>query len=192
MPNLTELQKHVITQHLGEEGITIRAIAYELNISKNTVLLAKQKLQEDQGLAVQKLPQIMKMINLLRLHPFQTAISARQETNFPAYLKTTRSRIKKSELNNRCEANKIFLTAQNKQQRVMFAQEYIHQNIWDAVVFSDKKTFQCSNSGRLGVYRLAGTNHNEEYGHATNRSGRFAVNVSALEAQEFVQLWRRG
>jgi hypothetical protein len=117
------------------------------------------------------------MINFLRLHPFQTAISARQETNFPAYLKTTRSRIKKSELNNRCAANKIFLTAQNKQQRVMFAQEYIHQNMWDAVVFSDKKTFQSSNSGRLGVYRLAGTRHNEEYGHATNRSGRFAVNV---------------
>jgi orotate phosphoribosyltransferase-like protein len=61
MPNLTELQKHVIRQHLGEEGITIRTIAYELNISKNTVLLAKQKLQEDQGLAVQKLPQIMKI-----------------------------------------------------------------------------------------------------------------------------------
>jgi hypothetical protein len=134
------------------------------------------------------------MINFLRLHPFETAIRARQETNFPASLKTTRRRIKKSELNNRCAANKIFLTAQNKQQRVMFAQECIHQNqnIWDAVVFSDKKTFQSSNSGRLGVYRLAGTNHNEEYGHATNRSGRFAVNVSALEAQEFVQLWRRG
>jgi transposase len=44
MPNLTELQKHVIRQRLGE-GITIRATANELNVSKNTVLLAKQKLQ---------------------------------------------------------------------------------------------------------------------------------------------------
>jgi orotate phosphoribosyltransferase-like protein len=37
MPNLTEVQKHVIRQRLGE-GITIRAIANELNVSKNTVL----------------------------------------------------------------------------------------------------------------------------------------------------------
>jgi hypothetical protein len=36
----TELQKHVIRQRLGE-GITIRATANELNVSKNTVLLAK-------------------------------------------------------------------------------------------------------------------------------------------------------
>jgi hypothetical protein len=34
----------------------------------------------------------------------------------------------------------------------MFAQEYIHQNIWATVVFSDEKTFQSSNSGRLRVY----------------------------------------
>jgi transposase len=44
MPNLTEVQKHVIRQRLGE-GITIRAIANELNVSKNTVLLVKQKLK---------------------------------------------------------------------------------------------------------------------------------------------------
>jgi hypothetical protein len=41
MPNLTEFQKHLIRQHLGE-GIIIRAIANELNVSKNTVLLAKE------------------------------------------------------------------------------------------------------------------------------------------------------
>jgi hypothetical protein len=39
---------------------------------------------------------------------------------------------------------------------------YIHQNIWDAVVFSDKKTFQSSNTGRLRVYRAVGTRYNEE------------------------------
>ncbi|KAH0813535.1 hypothetical protein GEV33_009256 [Tenebrio molitor] len=42
MPNLTELQKHVIRQRLGED-ITIRAIV--LFGEQNTVLLAKQKLQ---------------------------------------------------------------------------------------------------------------------------------------------------
>jgi hypothetical protein len=41
MSNLTEFQKHLIRQRLGE-GITIRAITNELNVSKNTVLLAKQ------------------------------------------------------------------------------------------------------------------------------------------------------
>jgi hypothetical protein len=43
MPNLTEFQKHLIKQRFGlGEGITIRAIANELNVSKNTGLLAKQ------------------------------------------------------------------------------------------------------------------------------------------------------
>jgi hypothetical protein len=43
MPNLTEFQKHLIRRRLRlGEGITIRAIADELNVSKNTVLLAKQ------------------------------------------------------------------------------------------------------------------------------------------------------
>jgi DNA-binding NarL/FixJ family response regulator len=37
LPNLTEFQKHLIRQRL-EEGITIRAIANELTVSKNTVL----------------------------------------------------------------------------------------------------------------------------------------------------------
>jgi transposase len=126
---LTELQKHVTRQRLGE-GITIRAIANELNVSKNTVLLAKQKLQTFGNIVRRPgsgRPKVttdnkdFEMINFLRLHPFQTAIRARQETNFPASLKTTRRRIKKSELNNRCAANKIFLTAHNKQERVMFA-----------------------------------------------------------------------
>jgi hypothetical protein len=53
----------------------------------------------------------------------------------------------------------------------MFAQEYIHQNIWDAVVFSDEKTFQSSNTGRLRVYRAVGTRYYEEDVRATNRSG---------------------
>jgi DNA invertase Pin-like site-specific DNA recombinase len=38
MPNLTEFQKHLIRQRV-EEGIIIRAIANELNVNKNTVLL---------------------------------------------------------------------------------------------------------------------------------------------------------
>jgi hypothetical protein len=135
------------------------------------------------------------MINFLRLHPFQTAIRARQETNFPASLNTIRRRIKKSELNNRCAANKIFLTAQNKQQRVMFAQEYIHRNIWDAVDFSDEKTFQSSNSGRLRVIDLLGQDIMKntftppiEVDDLQSTYG----DASALGAQEFVQLWRRG
>jgi hypothetical protein len=41
MPNLTEFQKQLIRQRLGE-GITIGPIANEQNVSKNTVLLAKE------------------------------------------------------------------------------------------------------------------------------------------------------
>jgi predicted DNA-binding protein YlxM (UPF0122 family) len=41
MPNLTEFQKQLIRQRLGE-GITIGPIANEQNVSKNAVLLAKE------------------------------------------------------------------------------------------------------------------------------------------------------
>jgi DNA-binding transcriptional regulator YhcF (GntR family) len=79
------ITKIIIRQRLGE-GITIRAIANELNVSKNTVLLAKQKLQTFGNIVRRPgsgRPKVttdnedFEMINFLRLHPFQTAIRAR-------------------------------------------------------------------------------------------------------------------
>jgi DNA-binding NarL/FixJ family response regulator len=45
MSNLTDVQKQTIAQRL-RDGVSMRAIAHELGISKNTVLLAKQRIAE--------------------------------------------------------------------------------------------------------------------------------------------------
>jgi transposase len=65
MPQLTEIQKQLITQRFAN-GISVRAIANEMRVSKNTIQLAKQKIRdfgniinEDQVRAARKLPLLM-------------------------------------------------------------------------------------------------------------------------------------
>jgi transposase len=45
MPQLNELQKSIIRTRL-EDGMSIRHIANEINVDKNTVLLTKRKIEE--------------------------------------------------------------------------------------------------------------------------------------------------
>lgn len=183
---LTDVQKETLAQRL-RDGVTIREIATELHVGKNTVLRAKRKIEETGRIArragsgrprITTANEDLQLAELLRQHPFKSIVEARQNINFPASLKTARRRIRETELRNRAAANKTYLTEENKRQRVMFAQQYVHQpNMWDNVVFSDEKTFQSCPSGRLRVYRPPGTRYNEEYSHRGNRSGRFSLNV---------------
>lgn len=186
MPALTVEQKAIIYTRLGD-GHQIRHIADELGISKNTVLLAKQKIAE-YGSIVRKAgsgrPKIsnegqdIRLINFLRDNPFETAIKAKEETHFPGSANTARSRIRNSDIKSCCATNKIFLTEANKQRRLEFAHEYINQdNMWETVIFSDEKTFQSCNNGKIRVYRPSGTRYDERYTHKTNQSGRFSINV---------------
>ena len=186
MPALTTEQKAIIYTRL-RDGHQIRNIADELGISKNTVLLAKHKIAE-YGSIVRKAgsgrPKIsndgqdIELINFLKDHPFETAIKAKEETHFPGSANTARRRIRSSDIKSCCATNKIFLTEANKQRRVEFAYEYINQgNIWETVIFSDEKTFQSCNNGKIRVYRPSGTRYDERYTNKTNQSGRFSINV---------------
>ena len=186
MPVLTTEQKAIIYTRLRDRH-PIRNIADELGISKNTVLLAKHKIAE-YGSIVRKVgsgrPKIsndgqdLELINFLRVHPFETAIKAKEETHFPGSANTARSRIRRSDIKSCCATNKIFLTEANKQRRVEFAHEYIHEgNMWENVIFSDEKTFQSCNNGKIRVYRPCGTRYDERYTHKTHQSGRFSINV---------------
>jgi transposase len=160
MSNLTDVQKQTIAQRL-RDGVCMRAIAHVLGISKNTVLLAKQRITEYGKIArpgsarpkVTTNEEDDRLINFLRHRPFQSAVNARLETAFPACLKTARKRIRESELSNQ------------------------DNNIWNNVVFSDEKTFQSSHNGRIRVYRPTGTRYNEQYVKNYDRSGRFSLNI---------------
>lgn len=181
---LTSEQKSIIFTRL-RDGVPIRDIAGALGINKKTVLLAKSKIREHGSIVrnpgsgrpkVSTDDEDTTLINYLRDNPFGTAIKAKEETHFPGSSITARRRIRGSELKNRCSANKIYLTELNKQRRVQFAHEYQNQ-LWESVVFSDEKTFQSCNNGKVRVYRPINTRYDERYTHKTNQSGRFSVNV---------------
>lgn len=186
MPQLTPQQKAIIYSRL-QDGDFIRDIADELGVNKNTVLLAKGKIARH-GTIIRKAgsgpPKIStededrRLLNYLRDHPFETAIKAKEETNFPGSANTARDRVRNSDIRSRCAANKIFLTERNKQGRLEFAHEYLNENnFWETVIFSDEKTFQSCNNGRIRVYRPSGMRYDEIYTHKTNQSGRFSINV---------------
>ncbi|KAJ8985734.1 hypothetical protein NQ317_014385 [Molorchus minor] len=118
--------------------------------------------------------------NLSIRNPFETAVKAREETLFPGSLRTTQRRLKQYCFKNCAAAHKVFLTEDHKQRRVQFANEFLQENeFWNNVVFSDEKTFQSSNNGRLRVYRPRNTRFEENYTLRTTNSGRFSVNVWA-------------
>jgi hypothetical protein len=50
---------------------------------------------------------------------------------------------------------------------------------WSRVVFSDEKTFQSCPNGRIRVNQPRNTRYEERYVDATDRSGRFSVNMWA-------------
>lgn len=186
MPRLTHEQKSIIFTRL-QDGKKIREIAAELGVNKNTILLAKQKIEE-YGAILQRpttgRPRVStanedyQLVQFLRDNPFETAVNAREETNFPGSANTARRRIRLSNLKNCAASNKIFLTEANKQRRVEFAREYVDRDIfWENVVFSDEKTFQSCHNGTLRVYRPVGMRYDERYTRKLNKSGRFCVNV---------------
>jgi transposase len=89
--------------------VIIRAIAREINVDKNTVLLAKRKFAQTgtigkkQGTGRKKVSQgndDALLVNFLRENPFATLIRAKIATNFPDSTKTGRKRIRQTELGN--------------------------------------------------------------------------------------------
>jgi transposase len=80
MPQLTEIQKQLITQRFAN-GISVRAIANEMHVSKNTIQLAKQKIRDfgnitrRPGTGRPKTTTVdddLALVNVLLLNPFQS------------------------------------------------------------------------------------------------------------------------
>jgi transposase len=143
MPQLSDLQKSVIITRL-RHGVSIRTIAREINVDKNTVLLAKRKFEQTgtirrkQGIGRKKVSQgndDALLVNFLRENPFATAIRAKIATNFPGLTRTARKRIRQIELRNRSAANKIVLTVADKRERLRFAHQYLNDDSFWANIF---------------------------------------------------------
>ena len=116
MPQLTPEQKAIVYSRL-RDGVAIRNIAGELGVNRNTVLLAKQKLARH-GTIIRKTgsgppknftpEEDRRLVNYLMKRPFETAIKAKEETNFPGSANTARDRVRNSEMRSRCAANIFF------------------------------------------------------------------------------------
>lgn len=188
MNRLTEQQKARLMV-LFEEGRSVRGISEEINLPKSTIQDLKQKWQNTGSL--NRLPgsgrkristeeQDTRLVTFLENHPFETAVEARRQTDFPGSVRVARRRVKeRSGLRNRAAVKKPFLTTVNKEQRVGFALQYLQEGLgfWRNVVFTDEKTFQSCYNGRLRVYRPRNTRFEEKYTQTVKTSGRFSVNV---------------
>lgn len=187
MPQLNNQKKAIIQVRLHELA-SIRQIANELGIDKNTVLLAKKKIRDYGTISrnpgsgrrrISNANQDNDLVNILRENPFHTVVRAVQETEFPGSLVTAQRRVRESELKNRCAAKKVWLTIENKEQRLQFALEFLNRqdDFWQNVIFSDEKSFQSAHNGSLKVYRPRNTRYEPRYTKKENRTGHFKVNV---------------
>ncbi|KAH0814129.1 hypothetical protein GEV33_008662 [Tenebrio molitor] len=172
-----------------EENWTLAEVAADLNVSKSGIFYVKKRWQEMrlQRPARQGVGRISNeneddaVVEYLQQNPFDTAVKAREETHFPGSLRTAQRRMKQSVLKSYVAARKVFLREEHKERRMQFANEFLNQGneFWNRVVFSDDKTFQSCNNGRLHVYRPRNSRFEEEYTLRSSNSGRFSVNVWA-------------
>lgn len=188
MNRLNELQRARLIM-LFEEGRAIKQISEEINLPKSTVQDLKRKWQNTGSLnrlrgsgrkRVSNEEQDNRLVTFLENHPFQTAVEAHRQTEFPGSVWVARRRVKvRSNLRNRAAVKKPFLTAVNKEQRVGFALQYLQEGLefWRNVVFTDEKTFQSCYNGRVRVYRPRNSRFEEKYTQTVKASGRFSVNV---------------
>lgn len=169
-----------------EENWSLSAVAAELHVSKSCIF--KLKRRQENGLErlvragvgrVSNVQQDNNLVNFVRANPFVTAITARQDTNFPGSVRTARRRIKRAGLKNYAAAKKPYLTDVNKRNRLQFANQFLNQDeeFWSSVVFSDEKRFQSCSDGKIRVYRPVNSRYQDNYVDYNRNSGRFSINV---------------
>lgn len=189
MVRLSETQKMRV-RTLLENGCSMEAVVNDLHVSKTCIFKIKQKIGNGidlvyvhcgGGRKISTLEDDILLVNWIQRNPFETAVQAANETNFPGSISVARQRIRDFGIQNYSASKKIGLQPQHKHDRLNFAYQYVHEHaaFWQRVVFSDKKIFQSSHDGPVRVYRPANTRCEERYIKPTHRSDRFSVHISA-------------
>ncbi|KAI4461594.1 homeobox-like domain superfamily [Holotrichia oblita] len=136
-----------------ENGWSYRQIGIKFGVGKSTIGRIKKRWNEEHvvkrrdGTGRKRCTtenDDAALLNLLRDNPFETAVSACEYVNFPGSVWTARKRIKCSEISNYSAPRKPYLSPENIQQRIAYAQEFLNKNnnFWKKVIFSDEKVFQ--------------------------------------------------
>jgi hypothetical protein len=168
---------------LFQDGLSHSKISERLGIGRSPIKWRQNQTVERRpdsgGSRISTRNQDEQLLTVIRNSPFTTATATVNISNFLGSVRTSRRRLRNSELRNHAAARKIRLTPRHKEARVGFALEHLAKDnaFWSRVVFSDEKVFQSSHNGRVRVYRPRNSRYDERYVEPTERSGRFSANV---------------
>jgi len=110
---------------------------------------------------------------------FKTAVDILNNSGLEVTAQTIRNRLRENGIRNFMAARKERVTAQHKQQRLAFAQQYRNFAGWERTIFSDESTFVTGNPHMHKVWREFGTRYEESNIQIVQNSGRAIVCVWA-------------
>lgn len=171
-----------------ENGWSYSAVAQQLNASKSCIGKIKRKWEAERTVKrrhgsgrprISTPAQDENTIDYLRRHPFDTAVKAKDETDFPGNVRTVLRRIRESEIRNFTAVNKYALSPRHMEMRMEFARRYVNEPIqfWESVVFSDEKIYKSFHDGRLKVYRPRNSRFTQDYVRPVAKSGNFSIHT---------------
>lgn len=148
------MQEQQIAEHLGCDLRTVRKWirrdqeSGNLNDSLRTG--RPKELSDEQVRAIRQ---------QIEHRPFTNAVELKRLLDLNVTPDCIRKRLHKEGLHHRTPTEKDFLEPRHIAARLQFANDHIHHDwdFWSRVIFSDEKTFQSTNHGRLHCWRMNGT-----------------------------------
>ncbi|KAK3878657.1 hypothetical protein Pcinc_016718 [Petrolisthes cinctipes] len=91
--------------------------------------------------------------------PFKPATEIKEAMGLQASMSTVRRRRHSAGIHHQTPAKKERLTDAHRTARLAFAEQYVDKGMefWDRKVFTDEKTFNSSNHGRIHIWRSNNT-----------------------------------
>ncbi|XP_047998342.1 uncharacterized protein LOC125235798 [Leguminivora glycinivorella] len=181
--NRDQIRLQVIDLH--EQGVGIREISRQINVTRNTVRRWVRRHGNEENIIDLRRnnhrPQVITQ-EQSRLMQMQYIMDAFTPTRhfaeaFEVHPSTIRRHLHAMGVHHRRPAKKIALTDAHKAARLIFARRYLNFD-WTTTAFIDEKTFQSSQTGRLHLWRIDRTRYTEDHVLANNASGRITVNMS--------------
>ena len=110
-------------------------------------------------------------------NPFDSVEAMPNNGNVDISERSMRRRLNAATIRSRPAARKIELKLVHRNRRMEFARRYLNtpQEVWDAVIWMDEKTFSSAEDGRYRVWRLDGQRLNPNYVLPLAQSGRIII-----------------
>jgi len=109
-------------------------------------------------------PQDEAIVGCVRRNGFTTSIEIRRELELQCSTDTIRRRLHEADLKCFIPMRKPALLGNSRVRRLEYAQQHLDwdEEEWNRTVFTDEKTFTCSHTGRVTLWRVPGSRNAEE------------------------------